>query len=142
MGAFPGLKRDIAQEDFWPALKAAVQQARPTAGLTTLLAKVGERGVIPVGWITGVVHDLQGPRSLGVRIAWAPWATPRNKLETVVAFLSRARGTAIVIGVAKRSEARLYEHACRYGIGRTVGAIRGFYGPGEDALMFQSVELR
>lgn len=136
------MREGIKAEEFWPELKRAVEHGRPGAGVTTLLAKMPGRGEIPVGWLIGWAHILGSARTLELRASWAPWATPRIKIESVVSFLLRARGLMLALWSCRRSEARLYEHACRYGLARTVGTVKALYGANEDGILFQSVEIR
>ncbi|HEX9472506.1 MAG TPA: hypothetical protein VF957_23520 [Bradyrhizobium sp.] len=140
-GAIKGLPPGIETKEFWPIFTQGIELIRPGAGVTTLLART-DRGVIPVGWLIGWRYALSSGRAIEVEAMWAPWATPRNKLEAVVAFLYRTRTAALVLWSCRKAEARLFEHACRYGVARTVGTVKDLFGVGEDALVFQSVEIR
>ena len=39
----------------------------------------------------------------------------------------------------KSSDVKFFEHLGKYGVLRRVGTIHGYFGPGQNAVMFQSV---
>lgn len=139
-GGFPAMPRGLNPREFWPTLTRHLAARRPGCRVTVLTAKVDGAEGVPIAWLLCWPHALGGPRSLEVHAAWAPWATARMRLEAVAAYLLRVREAFSLIWCCRRAQARFFEHLCRLGLARKAGVLRGFYGRGDDAVMFHSVE--
>ena len=87
----------------------------------------------PVGLIVGLVKEsIMEPH-----VDWFPWATPRQKLETIVRFINEMRMMYVLLVTAREEDWGFFDHIKRYGILRIVGRINGYYGRG-DAMLYQS----
>lgn len=81
----------------------------------TLIANT-KRGKMPVGMLFGIMtgHFLW----LG-DLKWYPWATTRNKAETIVKFVSEAQGP--MLWLANEADKDFYVYIAKHGIARRVG---------------------
>lgn len=138
-GGLKGMPPNVEAKDLFPLFKQGIDIIKPGGGITTLLAR-NNGETIPVGWLIGWKYALTIGPAIDMEAVWAPWATPRNKLETLVTFLHRARALGLVImWSCKHGDERLFEHVRRYGVARRVGSIMM---PGDERIVFQSVEIR
>lgn len=137
-GAFPRVQEGLTKENFWPQIARWVEATRPGAAFASLT----DRGGHVLGWLIAWRFALGSAHAIEYRVVWSPWASARFRLESVIAFLARTRGQAKAIWACEGAESRLYEHACRYGVARTMCHSHGFFGPGRDAKLFESVEIR
>lgn len=94
----------------------------------------------PVGFIGARDRSHGGHRVLEPHAQWFPWATPRQRLETIVKYVSEMRKTALLTIFSRMSDKDFYTHVCRYGIARRVGTIDGYFGD-DPAALFQSKEV-
>ena len=69
---------------------------------------------------------------------WLPWASDRNKLEGMVAFLSKVRKDHKAVIDAHESEKSFMEHMCRYGIARRIGTKFDHFGRGVTAAAYET----
>lgn len=101
---------------------------------------VGKEGLTPIGLMTG---EPWGGRRIRVGIWLFPWASPRNRLVSLVNVANRMRGMSLVIAAVRRKDLRLADHICRYGIAKRAGTIHGWFDDGDDkdAALFQTKDL-
>lgn len=90
---------------------------------------------IPIG-IVGVHFD---GRIAFPHVSWFPEATSRDKIQAGVLFLHDLKKDYLVIITGPEKFEGYWRHLAKYGLLRPVGKIRDFYGPGDHAMMFQSV---
>ncbi len=90
----------------------------------TLIAPVPDRDHIPVGLIGADIEDNR----LEPHFCWYPWASPRNKVETVLCFLNDMRRDYTVIVRSKQKDWHFFERMCQYGIMRHCGRIFRYFG--------------
>lgn len=103
--------------------RALLQMAERYQVAYTLIAKPPGKEIMPVGIIFGVV-PLRGKRILWTGdYTWFPWASNRNRLETAVHFGNQIRKEWVMIGFVDMVNVHLFEHVCRYGVGRRVGTL-------------------
>ena len=92
-----------------------------------------ERDINPVGVMTAIINrHLMEPH-----VYWFDWATERNKVETVLKFLTVMRFRAVCLIHCRSSEARFFDHIAKYKILRRIGTVYNYYGA-ENAVMFQT----
>lgn len=94
-----------------------------------------ERGSIPVGVITADIDSL----GLWPATDWFPWASPRNKIEGVIAYINTARRSHLVLFLGDIGGKAFLTHVCKYGIMRRVGTLEK---NGERLALFQSKEVK
>lgn len=97
----------------------------------------------------GIVFGATDGWSVAPRPFWFPWASKRNKLECMLAWVTERRRTHQVYFDAsmavpltdrkKVSERRLPEHLCRYGIVDRVGRDPDYFGPDHHAMRYASI---
>lgn len=104
------------QDDF--AIWLDGQFLRAFDRIDTLFARTA-KGAMPVGWIVSWVEG----RRLGPHAVWAAWATSRNKIEAILAWLHGARNERTREGVPLRAviqttdrDKGFFEHMKRYGV--------------------------
>lgn len=97
-----------------------------------------KRGEIPVGFIAGVVLDSHW---LLTDFVAFPWASTRNKWETLVKFLNSFRIKDNGIIRVKMSDMRIFTAACKTGVIRRAGTWYNWYGT-EPAAVFQTNSIQ
>lgn len=94
----------------------------------------------PVGVVFGKYTGLQAydgrPEMYLVDAEWFPWATDRNKLESMVNLFNRLRWTMLIKFYAREKDDGFYYHIAKHGILRCVGRVHGFFKNGH-AIEFQ-----
>ena len=90
-------------------------------------------GFRPVGILTGI---YAGPMVLLGDASWFPWASDRNKLESMVNIFNELRKQFLGIFYCALSDKKFYEHIARHGIIKRIGHIDGIYKD-EPAVEFQ-----
>ena len=94
-------------------------------------------GAIPVGMaVLSTGGDFAEPHAV-----WFPEASRRNKLELALAFLIEQKRRHKLLIWVRASDWKLFDHICKYGAIRTVGKYRGYFPDGEDAFLFQGVNV-
>jgi len=93
-----------------------------------------KKGLIPVGIFYGL--------SAGVFIhmgdvTWFPWASSRNKIETMVNFFDKIRHNSLLLFYSSQADKDFYVHIARYGVIRRIGNIHGLLEK-EQAPLFQT----
>lgn len=98
----------------------------------TLLAPT-DRGEIPVGLMICAVngHRLQP------HVLWFAWASPRNRLESVVNFINEMRKIWNIGISVEAGDWEFFTHVCRHGILERIGKWKGYFTDG-DAMLYQS----
>ncbi len=77
---------------------------------------------------------------------WFPWASARNKVETVTHLLDVLRkadhdeGKVMVLVFSGQDDKRFYDHVCRHGVLRRIGTTHNFY-PGSRGGVYETVEI-
>lgn len=84
-----------------------------------VLAKT-DKGKIPVGMIVG---KYMGPLLYLVDTTWFPWASSRNKLESIAKLLNELRRQYIVMFFCGIKDKDFYVNIARRGVIRRVGTI-------------------
>lgn len=92
----------------------------------TLFAKTKE-GKRPAGIVLMHQPDKRAAVLWMADVLWFPWATPRNKLESIVNFMNIMRKDWLVMEFAVPDEAAFFDHVCRYGVMRRAGTIFDLY---------------
>lgn len=108
--------------------------ARDAADWFTLFAGTS-RGNIPVGAIRAMI----GERMMEPHVVWFPWASPRNKLESIANFLNESGRVWLVLVITRFAERAMYARLCEAGYLRHCGSIKGYY-PDDDAAIYQTVD--
>jgi hypothetical protein len=132
---FPALKEGLSAAEFDELFIDIATKAY--AGMWTQYATT-KRGEVPVGFIAGV--RLDGHWLLTEFIAF-PWASVRNRAETLVKFLNWFRTVENAVVRVKMSDKKMFEFACRTGVLRRTGTWFNWYGT-EPAAIFQTNSLQ
>lgn len=74
---------------------------------------------------------LSGPFHLLGDVTWFPWATDRNKVETIVHFLNESRKENLMMWYCSYEDKRFYDHIARHGIIKRVGKISDLFEGGD-----------
>lgn len=91
----------------------------------------------PVGFVGTSRTKVRQPVFI-VDTIWFPWASPRNRVESMVNWLNERRKEDIVTEYAQMKDKAFFEHICRHGIMRRVGTKHNFY-PDGNAAEFETV---
>jgi len=129
-GAFPAIERDLGPKDFDREFRAS---AGGSTIFFTLLAPVDGK-VIPIGLVGAEVRG----KTMEPHAAWFKWASPRNKLTSLVNIGNEIRKVFTILVVAKEDSRAMYVQLCRYGLGRQVGKIHDYFEDGDTVSLFQS----
>lgn len=135
-GGFPAAQVGLSAEAFerWVA-----SWLFPVHQSWMLVAPVSERGPTPVGLLIGV--PMETPRKLMLHALFFPWASPRNRVATLVNALNRLRSMHLLLAMVRPDDLSFIGQLCRYGIGKRVGTVFGWFDDGKDAAIFQSKDL-
>ena len=127
--AFSGklFPKGLDQSDF----KDTVIQYFSQMSEVFMLEAVTSNGKIPVGIVSTLVFSRTEPH-----VDWFPWASSRNKLETVALFLSKMRNRSLLVW-AEESEVDFYTRIAQYGVLRRVGKLIKFKND-KDHMLFQT----
>lgn len=78
------------------------------------------KGFIPVGFVYGVECD----KYINVlAVDWFEWASPRNKLETILKFIVVNQKSRVFASLAGKDEKRFHERLCQYGVLHRAGTF-------------------
>lgn len=91
----------------------------------------------PVGFVGTSRTKVRQPVFI-VNAIWFPWASARNRIESMVNWLNDRRREDIVTEYAQMKDKKFFEHICRHGIMRRVGTKQNFYPEG-NAAEFETV---
>lgn len=133
-GGFPNIQQGMTMLEFKQASEAQLL----SYDVALLLSAYNGGAVRPVGMILGY---LSGHR-MEPHATWFPWATARNKLETIVHFINESRRNYLVLVYAWGENQKFFIHLGKYGILKQVALIPHWFGPKEDALFFVSKGFR
>jgi hypothetical protein len=102
--------------------------------LTARTAKGPDRPV-------GIVYATTNGYHTNPVVVWFDWATPRNKVEAMVAYINTERRQRFLsFHATNPPDKRLAVHMCKYGIMRKVGMVHAWVqaDPGRKATLFHS----
>lgn len=114
--------KDLSKDDFVQVLNAWMD----LGCYFVLIAKTG-KGEVPVG----VIAENRKPTMIEPHVVWFPWASDRNKLETIMKFVNEMRREVLVVIFAEYKERRFWNLLSNYGIIKrrtATGGIKGWYG--------------
>ena len=139
MDGFKGeLPEGIEQENFAAEVDARL---RFTAGTFILVAPLGQRGMTPVG-IASLWWAVQNvPTTRHIHVNWFPWATTRNRLETLANVVYRLRAQWELWSIVRQKDVKFFDALCALGLGRRMGTFKNYFAKGEDGAMFQSRDV-
>lgn len=101
----------------------------------TMVGRTVKHGEIPLGVATLEYHgQIAYPHHI-----WYPDASPRNKLEITLAFLLELKKSYVAFVFAEKKDENFFRHLGKFGVLRKVGKIYEWFGPKQDATLFQSV---
>lgn len=113
-----GLDRpDMSASEFKEAMERAIVEHCHAAW--TLFAET-RKGFIPVG-IVIAAWAPNAPYLLVTGMVWMPWASNRNKLESMVGFLNGVRKDFPLMFYATPEHKRMYEVCAMHSVVRRVG---------------------
>jgi len=78
------------------------------------------RGRIPIGVLTG---KLMGPILWLGDAIWFPWASSRNKYESMVNIFNELRRKYVAVFTCTLDDKKFYEKVARHGVIRRVGTL-------------------
>ena len=78
-----------------------------------------------------------GPLMVVGDVSWFPWASKRNRIESMVNAINELRKERLMIFISNLKEKRFYEYICKHGILKRIGTLDDLYKD-EPAAMFQS----
>lgn len=87
--------------------------------------------------VGGFFSQYAGPLMVVGDITWFPWASKRNRVESMVNAINELRKERLMIFISTLKDKRFYEYICRHGILSRIGHIQELYKD-EPAVMFQS----
>jgi hypothetical protein len=99
-----------------------------------IVESVTNKGRIPVGMVVG---KYMGPILYLGDTTWFPWASPRNKMETITNLLNELRRHYIVMLFCNMQDKEFYLNIAKHGVIRRVGTIYDLLTDG-PAPLFQS----
>ena len=128
---------EMAPEEFRDSLEQELIESYH--GAWTLIAETS-RGFLPVGVVLGFYshhNPDKAPFMILGDILWMPWASPRNKVETMVGFFNAMRAEIPMVEYANMETKPFFEMIARHGIMRRVGTSHNVY-PGEPTAIFET----
>ncbi len=128
-----GIEPDLPPDKFKEAFTALVLN-NCHAGWT-LFANT-KKGFIPAGVVLGTWGPGQSHLVI-MAVAWMPWTTKRNIVESCVGFFNGLRGQISFMGYALPEHKRMYEVCAMHGIARRVGTSYVVI-PGHAVAVFES----
>lgn len=91
----------------------------------------------PVGMMVARVHQHRmEPHS-----SWFPWATGKQKLAAMAAFLNGVRREWLALVWCPPADEKFFLRIARYGILRRIGAVPGWV-PGGSAVLFSTTSVK
>ena len=69
----------------------------------------------------GIVGGIRKQEVLEPHVEWFPWATPRNKIETIVVFIEGMRNNTSLLIYTDFEERNFWIRMAQYGVVRRVG---------------------
>lgn len=132
-GAFDFENRDMGAAEFKSAFEHAVLSN--CSAVWVLYGKT-RKAFIPVGVVFATHTHL--PFFVVSGAVWLPWASKRNIVECMVAFLNRIRRDHQLQFYATPEHRKLYEVCCKHGIVRRVGTSYEAI-PGHAASVYETI---
>ncbi len=125
-------EHDLSAQEFLQRAAEALADLPDGTGKWMLEAPVGGK-LTPVGlMVAAVVEHRMEPN-----VYWFPWASMRNKLETVVKFINFMRRHYLVIVMHPVAMKPFFEAVARHGVLTRAGVIPGYYADA-DAMFWWS----
>lgn len=93
-----------------------------------------KEGIRPVGLV--LAYAMLDGRRIEPHIDWFPWATPRNKLEGMAAYLRDVSKQYKILVYVKTDETLMWERLTKYRILCRACKIRDHYSRGEHAMHY------
>lgn len=121
----------LSATEFKDVFIAFVTEHFPTAFMLTAPT---DKGVMPVGAIFGLPVAQMFMTFGGV---FFPWATPRNRVETIINAVNELRKEVVICEFAKPETKDFWMHVVRHGIMRRAGTSQHIHG--ESAPIFESI---
>jgi hypothetical protein len=122
--------------------KAFEQKVYETLGMADydwiVDARQGDN-IRPVGLI--LAHALPDGRRIEPHVDWFPWATPRNKLEGLAAYLRDVGKRFKILVYVEQAEQNFWERLKQYRLLRHGCKIIDYFDRGEHAFFFYTVGL-
>lgn len=110
-------------------------------GAWTLIANAPRRGVIPVGMVFAFYSHADpalSPFMIIGDLAWFPWASARNKIESAVHFFDTIRTSIPMVDYAYGdTNRRFFEMICKHGVMQRVGTTFNVV-KGEPCAVFET----
>lgn len=126
------LPKDLDREEFIAGLLEVLERFNHEWILDAPNDASSSEKPVPVGLIAA----QGGGRIIEPHAVWFPWASDRNKLEAMLAFLSRVSTQYKIFAYIHPDNKPFYVQMCRYGQ-LTMGCkIHDYYDMGEDAYFF------
>ena len=131
MGVWADLfPENLSREEF----RDKVWEILSMVDLEWMLEVKSENGLRPIG-VVFAEYRFAG-HGIEPHVEWFPWATPRNKLESAVAFLKEVGKQHKVFLYIRDEDLRLWEHVWSYKVLKKACNISDCYGRGVKATMF------
>lgn len=105
-----------------------------TIGLDWVLLARGDEGLRPVGFMLG--RTFGSRRCLEPHIDWFPWATPRNKVEGISAWLAETQKQFKIFVFAELSDRPFWDRMKAYRILQAGCVIKDHFARGEHAMLY------
>lgn len=131
-------KGDLNSQDFSDLLD--IELTTKYHGAWILEAKTKRGKMEPIGLVLGFWPHPElafAPYMLVGGIAWFPWASKRNMIESAVNFFNRIRNEIPMQGYALIAHKKIYEIMCMHGIMRRIGTSMTAI-PGHAAATFET----
>ena len=93
------------------------------------------RARCPIGLI---VVLRRNKRTVEPHVVWMPWATSRNKIETIVQFLDDMRRGQTVLILSRPDTRPFWSHLRRYAVLNFKATIDRYYEDEENAQVWQT----
>ena len=71
----------------------------------------------------GIVGGIRKQEVLEPHVEWFPWATPRNKVEAILAYIEGMRQDTSLLIYTDLEEKNFWERMAQYGVIRRVGTF-------------------
>lgn len=124
------LPGDLTQFDFRDRIEELFRQHE-----FYVFSGLRKGAVVPIGMAT---VDREFHR-IEPQVDWFSWATPLNKLETMLRFIEDMRATNLVVFFADVETHKLCKHLARYGVLKGPKNVDNWFGFGHMAKFWQSI---
>jgi hypothetical protein len=96
------------------------------------------RGMIPVGLMGCELPERLGRPLLQPHAFWFPWASHRNKVETVLRFLYDLRESTSILIFARPDTDAFFKIMKKYQVLRRIGKAHNHFDKGEHATVWEA----